>query len=247
MADACRVCNHPHRLAIDRELVQGKSKAGISRRYSVPYNSVDGHAQNHLSHQLRTAYEKKSALEGLDLLSEIEELIRRTKRILDKAESENKLNTALNAIGQARGSYELLSKIAFSLHQARVMELELEREKAGANDQAAAAEYQESLSILDDWELELFEQLIDKIHSGDERKRIRLDAPRPRFPQPRIEDEPAEDFPRRRLTENIDEKPAERPKLRRKKQPWENYQVRAIEPSPIPYTPRLRRKRKRTD
>ena len=163
MSQACKICNHPKRLQIDRELVQGKSKSGISRKYDVPLNSVDYHAQNHLSHQLRTAYEKKAAIEGLDLLSEIEELIRRSKRIMDQAESENKLNTALNAIGQARGSYELLSKIAFSLHQARLAELELEREKSGeANAEEIEELSREALDRLTDREADLLLRLIDK-------------------------------------------------------------------------------------
>jgi len=163
MSQACKICNHPKRLQIDRELVQGKSVAKVSQKYHVPYDSLYNHAQNHLSHQLRTAYEKKAALEGLDLLSEIEELIRRSKRIMDQAESENKLNTALNAIGQARGSYELLSKIAFSLHQARLAELELEREKSGATNAEEIEELsREYMDRLTDREAELLLRLIDK-------------------------------------------------------------------------------------
>jgi hypothetical protein len=223
-------------------LVQGKAKARVARQYGVSEDSLSHHEKNHLSHQLRTAYEKRAAIEGLDMLAEIEELIRRTKRILDTAETEGKLNTALHAIGQARGSYELLSKIAFSLHQARLAELELEREKAGANEKAATVEYQESLSILDDWELELFEQLIDKIHSGDEKMHIQMPAPKtvwpkpkPILPEPDDEDEDMEDIP--------PEPKKKKPGLRRKKPPQDNHKVRVIEPSPIPYTPRKKRRR----
>lgn len=165
MSQACKICNHPKRLEIDRELARGKGYQMIANTYGVNWQAVRRHAENHLSHQLRTAYEKKAALEGLDLLSEIEELISRTKRILDQAESENKLNTALNAIGQARGSYELLSRIAFSLHQARIAELELEREKSQETDQEQATEFaKQACDRLTTGELDLMEFLFAKIN-----------------------------------------------------------------------------------
>ena len=35
MPMACVICNHGKRLEIDREIIQGKSMAGISRKYNV--------------------------------------------------------------------------------------------------------------------------------------------------------------------------------------------------------------------
>ena len=67
MPMACKVCNHPQRLKIDREIVQGKSLAGISKRYGVPWNSLDSHKSNHLSRQLVQAYEKKELVVLIEL------------------------------------------------------------------------------------------------------------------------------------------------------------------------------------
>lgn len=179
MAKACKICNHPRRLEIDRELVQGKSVARVSQRYDVPYDSLYSHSQNHLSHQLKAAYEKKAAMEGLDLLSEIEELIRRTKRIMDQAEDGGKLNVALNAIGQARGSYELLSKIAFSLHQARLAELELEQTKTEAGSEKESEKFaRQAMNRLSLEEADLFTRLVQKA-AGETKEEILPKSRRP--------------------------------------------------------------------
>ena len=104
MTMVCQVCTHNKRLNIDRELVAGGNQSAIARNYNVSLDSVHRHAKEHISRQLAAAFQKKELAESMDILSEVESLIRRTKKILDKAEKEGKLNTALNAIAQARGS-----------------------------------------------------------------------------------------------------------------------------------------------
>ncbi len=164
MTQVCRTCNHTNRLDIDRALVSGKSKASVAREFGVSVDSLSYHAEHHLSRQLVQAYEKKEALEGLNLLSEIEDLLQRTKRILTEAEKKKKYNLALRAIREARGVYELLSKIAFALHQARLTELELERERDGTAAVERDVGFQERLSILTDAELDVLVMLLLKVH-----------------------------------------------------------------------------------
>lgn len=165
----CQICSDINRIEIDRAVVKGGNISKIAKEYSVPYQSLYNHAQRHVSHQLVAAYQKKNAIERLNLLSEIEELLHRTKAILDTAESEGKLGIALKAIAEARGSYELLSKIAFSLHQARVSELELERVQDGTAEIETEEEFQERLSVLSYAEIEMLEKLIEKIERQDSR------------------------------------------------------------------------------
>lgn len=165
MSQICRVCNHSERLQIDRELVKGRSKLSIARNYGLSDQGVAYHSNNHLSHQLVTAYERKQALEDMNLLSEIEDLLARTKNILTIAEDKKRYRLALNAIKEARGTYELLAKMAVSLHQARLAELELERTKSGKSD---GEEQQQFIQLvyakLNHSEVELFLRLLDKIH-----------------------------------------------------------------------------------
>jgi hypothetical protein len=88
--------------------------------------------------------------------------VQRTKNILDVAEDTKKYDLALNAIREARSGYELLSKIAFALHQARASELELEQLKTGNVD---AEDYSEAIKIFSTDELKLFQGLITKLET----------------------------------------------------------------------------------
>ncbi|MEX0680623.1 MAG: hypothetical protein WD097_04510 [Balneolales bacterium] len=120
---------------------------------------------NHLSRQLVQAYQQKSVVEGSQILEGIEDLLSRTRKIMDKADKKGKDFLALNAIKEARGSYELLSKIAYALHQSRLAELELEQTKQGSNEQQDQIDAQESLQVLDEDELAVFEKLTRKIRT----------------------------------------------------------------------------------
>lgn len=182
MTQVCQICSHSKRLKIDRSIVQGGNLTKLAKEFNVPYHSLYAHAQEHVNRQLAQAWAKKELMGSLDILSEIESLIKRTKQILDRAESEGKLNTALNAIGQARGSYELLSKITFSLHQVRLTELELEKERSGEAERERRGAYDGHLAILTDAELDLFEQLAVKVQTQNKNLVIAPDPPKTVWP-----------------------------------------------------------------
>ena len=48
MARHCTVCDSPHRVEIDRALVDGASRHAIARRYGLAETSVRRHAETHL-------------------------------------------------------------------------------------------------------------------------------------------------------------------------------------------------------
>jgi hypothetical protein len=167
MGMSCVICNHSKRLEIDRALMAGRSLAGIAREYNVSESSLTNHRDNHISRQLIQAWEKKELMEGMNVLEELEQLIHRTKKILDEAERTKKYGIALSAVRETRGTFELMSKIAYSLHQAKLTELELERSKEQAEQADSEAYVQESLQILSFDELKVFNKLIQKIHIQD--------------------------------------------------------------------------------
>ncbi|MCK9229123.1 MAG: hypothetical protein M0Q23_01555 [Syntrophales bacterium] len=160
MAQACRVCNHDKRIELDRKILQGKSIASISREYGVSEDALYRHRDNHITRQLATAMAQKELHRSMDLLGEIDELLRRTKRIMNKAEEKDNPRLELKAIAEARGSYELLSKIALTLHQIKIMELEQEQKQIEQDNTS-------DLSMLNDRELAMFERLVSKIHKAD--------------------------------------------------------------------------------
>ncbi|MDV2503804.1 MAG: hypothetical protein RX318_07600 [bacterium] len=194
---------------------------------------MSNHEANHLSKQLVRAYQKKESLEGLNLLGEIEDLLQRTKRILTEAEDKKRYSLALDAIREARGVYELLSKIAFSLHQVRLTELELERERDGTAEQERREAYDGHLAILTDAELDLYEQLAIKIENQST-ELVKLDRFLPDPPttvtveleeeEPELEEE----------TEDPEPVQDEGPSMVRTKKPKDKYRVKPVEPTEIP-------------
>jgi len=127
MGRKCQVCSHPRRLQIDKEIVQGKSIAEISRKYGVSYDSLWSHAKNHLHYQLITAVKKKLETNSFNLMDETEEIIRKAKTIFDRNFAKNTRagdETALRALSEHRQTLSLLSEAVATYHQIKAMEIE---------------------------------------------------------------------------------------------------------------------------
>lgn len=158
----CQVCNlnKSERLELEKSFLNNQSQASLSRDYNVSVDSIRNHMQNHVSRQLVKSVEMRQAMESGNLLGEIEDLLSRSKHILRRAERDGRLNLALNAIKETRGTLELMSRIAVTLHQIRTAELQAQQEQEGGTH---SAEFQEGLSRLSDAELTLFEALMEKM------------------------------------------------------------------------------------
>lgn len=167
MPQSCRICNHPERLQIDREIIDGKSKSGIASRHGVPAHSVSYHAENHLSRQLTQAYEKRSLAESADLMGRIDKIIDRAEQIFSRNYERDTATgdlTALKALGEQRCTIELLAKISAYLHEARLLELQSNRDHL---QQEREAEYSEQLKRLTLEELDVLQYLQAKME-GEE-------------------------------------------------------------------------------
>lgn len=124
MSQVCKVCNHPQRLAIDRELVQGKSYIIIANTYGgVSWQNVRNHKE-HLSRQLVSAYERKSQEWAGDLLDHLRDIVFKAAAIFDRSYAKNTTTgdtVALNALKEQRGTFELLAKVV-AYSQAKAVE-----------------------------------------------------------------------------------------------------------------------------
>jgi hypothetical protein len=114
-------------LEIDRAIVAGLSNSRIALNFSASSFAIARHARNHLSRQLIQAHHKSAGIEATDLLSRIETLLQRGEAIFQRNYDQRRDRTALKALTELRGTLELLSRIAFSLHQARSDELQNNR------------------------------------------------------------------------------------------------------------------------
>lgn len=141
MPRACQICNNSQRLAIDREIVQGKSKTLIAREFGVSTDSVGHHAERHLSRQLVAAYGRKSEDWAADLLDHLRDIVFKAAAIFDRSYAKNTSTgdaVALNALREQRGTFELLAKVvAFSQNNAQYnvdMEMQLDLSKLSAEE-----------------------------------------------------------------------------------------------------------------
>ena len=98
MTMVCKICSHPKRLEIDRAAISQGNLSRIAREYNVSWSSLNNHVQNHLTHQLATALQKKETIEMFDLADKLTITLKKAERIFRRNYEEHKDNTALRAL-----------------------------------------------------------------------------------------------------------------------------------------------------
>jgi hypothetical protein len=165
MPMVCTICSSKDRLQIDREIVEGKSYEAISRLHRVSSAAVSNHAGSHLSRQLTQSFAQRQAMENMNLLARIDKILSRAEQIFRRNFKAKHDHVALKALGESRCTIELLSKIAFALHQARADELAAQsgayEARRNADEQAFI---QMALDRLTPQEADLWARLLSKIH-----------------------------------------------------------------------------------
>lgn len=160
MGQVCQICNHPNRLEIDRELVKGISHSKIANQFGVDSQAVRRHGELHLSRQLVKSYEMRQAIESTGLVTEIQELLKRSKHILRRAERDDKLSLALGAIRETRGTLELMARICSTIFQIEQAQLHAQQEQEQGSH---SAEFIEGYRSLTDGEQALYRAIIEKM------------------------------------------------------------------------------------
>lgn len=121
MARPCTICTHPKRETIDQALVAGiTSNTALASKFGVTEAALRRHGAAHLPARLAQAQEAREVAQADDLLGRVQDLQTRTLTILQAAEAQADLRTALAAIREARGNLELLGKLAGQLHDQEV-------------------------------------------------------------------------------------------------------------------------------
>ncbi len=118
MGMSCKCCQSKNRLEIDRAIVSGQSKSSIARDWGVSEASVAYHEKHgHVTRQMAKAGEVKAQKEAVNVFTELEDLMSRTKKILVNAEKKNHNGIALSAIRELRGNIALISSIQLAITQ----------------------------------------------------------------------------------------------------------------------------------
>jgi len=160
MPQTCRVCAHPKTKQIEDAIIQGIAHTTIADSFGIHHQSVRYHSEHHLSDKLVKAVQKNHEEHAEDILSGIKDLLSRTNAILDDAEANNQKRLALDAIKEARSTYELLSKIAVKLEEYR-------RNDEQQNTSIIEQQLLSGMTVLTDNELKTLIELTGKIHAAD--------------------------------------------------------------------------------
>lgn len=110
---ACLVCTHADRDAIERALLAGQSDAAIAAKFRVGSDDAVGrHRRNHLPATLATGATVAEVKRAGSLRERVEELVTQAQAILAAPVDQR---TALRAIAELRGVFELLGKLGGEL------------------------------------------------------------------------------------------------------------------------------------
>lgn len=165
MSQYCRVCVHPKRAAIDKDIVQGMPILQISHKYGIANNSMNHHSKNHIARKLTLAVEKLATIEGNELMETITRIIHRAENIFERNYDANKDLLALKALDSQRNTIQLLSNISAQVHAAKIAELELLKEKRGDNKDAELEAYKIAITVFSLEELQVYQRFINKLNN----------------------------------------------------------------------------------
>ena len=112
MPQTCSVCRHPDRQAIDVALVSGRPLRDVAGQHGLSKSAVERHGNDHLPATMVKAAEAKHVLDADELLQQAQGLYARAVALLQRADAEHDIKTALAGIGQARSCLELLMEAA---------------------------------------------------------------------------------------------------------------------------------------
>lgn len=108
---ACTVCSHPMREHIEEDLIRGAPLRNIAEQYGLSVTALHRHKGSHLPELLLKAREEEESELAESIYEQVEALRRRTLAILERAEREGALKTALQAVRELRGILALAYRI----------------------------------------------------------------------------------------------------------------------------------------
>ncbi len=107
----CTVCSHPMREHIEEALIRSEPLRNIAEQYGISVTALHRHKGSHLPELLLRAREEEESDLAVSVYEQVEQLQRRTLAILERAEREGDLRTALLAVKELRGILALVHRM----------------------------------------------------------------------------------------------------------------------------------------
>ena len=118
MPRTCTICRHDRRPDIDKALVARAPFRDIAGQHGVSKSALVRHHDDHLPASLIRAQRAREATQADELLAQVLDLRDKALDVLTKAENDKNWPATIAAIREARGSVELLAKLAGQLADA---------------------------------------------------------------------------------------------------------------------------------
>jgi len=115
MPQTCSICKHQDRDQIDAALIEGGPSKELASRFGVSKSALHRHRQTHILDCLRKAKEAVEISKADNLINQVEALKRKVQQILEKAESDNDLRTALAGVKELSRLIGLVAKMTTEL------------------------------------------------------------------------------------------------------------------------------------
>lgn len=115
MTQVCRVCSHPHRHAIEQDIVSGQPLRVIGRRWTISKDSVRRHREAHLPKAVIEAHESAENGRAGQLLQRTRDHQARAMQIYRDAEAAGDHRVAIGALRELRSGYELEARLTGEL------------------------------------------------------------------------------------------------------------------------------------
>lgn len=123
MARHCTICEHPERVEIDSQIIEGKSFRNITEHFSISLGALHRHKSDHIDENLAKAKEAQEVTQADNLLDQVRDLQKKALSILSKAEAEKDYRAATGAIREARGCLELLARLLGGLKEGQTVNI----------------------------------------------------------------------------------------------------------------------------
>ena len=116
----CSICHHTMRDQIEAELLEKKPFKELASTFEVSSSALHRHAQSHLQERLIKAKDAAEIGKADDLVRQIETLKSKAGQILQKAESDGDLRTALAGVRELARLIELVAKMTSDLRNSHI-------------------------------------------------------------------------------------------------------------------------------
>ena len=152
------------RKAIDRMLVQGKSKAAISREFGVSEDTLRNYEEVHMGGRAIAGWDRSLKSHTESLFGELLELADITKQILRSALEDNHRGLSLKAVQQVRNNLETLTRFVLSMEELQMKQnsIVIDQEK----EERSAQMIKEGLAALTEEERAEYRRIIIKMLAG---------------------------------------------------------------------------------